>query len=465
MKKILILICFILACLTQKAQAAVLFSEIAWMGSPVSSADEWVELFNSGNENINLDGFVIESQSKKISISLSGQISSGGYFIIERTDDASEPTVGADLIASFGTGLNNSGDNIYLKDGSGQIIDSLLFSAGWPAGDNTTKDTMQKLSGAWVTMTKSPKSAPYGGTTNSDKDQVGELKEDIKSTNQTNSGSKPEPKINLSRFDISILGEQLAKVPLQIVIDNRDQAGVPFNYGIYKINFGDGFESIYKTNESVIHTYEYNGFYKITVRQYASEWSVVPIKENSLSISITDPQISIDTSRAPIVVIKNNSNKDIDLGQFILSSGSKAFRLPKDSIIFANKELWLSPNLTGFTNDDFKSLSLNSISGDVIYQNIFEPKKYFVVTNQQTKTAASKNISQNVLGLLDLENVLSENLTLANVNNSDLVKKQKPSTIWAWFLFGVLLIGGSMLFLKIRKSEISASEEFSFLEE
>lgn len=221
MKKIFIFVLFAIF-YTQSVYANVLFSEIAWMGSLNSSADEWIEIYNSGDSVVSVDGYIIESQSKKLLINLSGTIGPKEYFIIERTDDASEPTVKADLISSFGTGLNNSGDTIYLKNEAGQNIDSLLFVSGWPAGDNVTKQTMQILNGNWVTMDKSPKSAPTNGISfveNRKEIQTNvepENKETVKNTTTSSGGAKPEPKIILSRFNISLIGDQLANVPVEL---------------------------------------------------------------------------------------------------------------------------------------------------------------------------------------------------------------------------------------------------------
>ncbi len=143
------------------ARAAVVeISEIAWMGTQNSAQDEWLELYSS--DGAQLEGWTLIAADGGMTINLSGQISAGGYFLIERTDDNTLPNVSADLIVPFGNGLNNNGEHLILKDSSGAAVDSVDASSGWPAGDNSTKETMQKnSSGAWITAAGTPKAANY----------------------------------------------------------------------------------------------------------------------------------------------------------------------------------------------------------------------------------------------------------------------------------------------------------------
>lgn len=140
--------------------AGVEISEVAWMGTQNSAQDEWIELYSSGGAQ--LEGWTLVAADGGMTINLSGQISAGGYFLIERTDDNTLPNISADLIVPFGNGLNNNGEHLILKDSYGAVVDSMDASSGWPAGDNGTKETMQKSSsGAWITAAGTPKAANY----------------------------------------------------------------------------------------------------------------------------------------------------------------------------------------------------------------------------------------------------------------------------------------------------------------
>lgn len=127
----------------------VVINEIAWMGSKTSANDEWMELKNTTNQDINLAGWTLKSVDEKIKITLKGFVVAQGYFLMERTDDNSLPTIPADML--YTGALNNNGQYLKLYDSSNNVIDQANFPAKWPAGDNTTKQTMERSDGGWQT--------------------------------------------------------------------------------------------------------------------------------------------------------------------------------------------------------------------------------------------------------------------------------------------------------------------------
>jgi hypothetical protein len=446
------------------------------MGSSNSSADEWIELYNNGNE-VDLTGYVIESESKKISIKLSGLIANKAYYLIERTDENSVPNVVADLIATFGNGLSNAGDNLYLKNSDGQIVDSLNFSSGWPAGDNITKQTMQLVSGSWLTAEATPKKAPIGAqqqgdqSNNSDSNESGNANQNTNSSSTQKSGgsSYVAPK-NLSRFLINLGEEQLSQIPVNIEVDYRDDYGNKPSYGFYRVSFGDGIEKDFKLNEPISHIYEYKGDYKISVKFLESVWSIVPKKQASINVSINEPVIDIDINHAPILVVKNKSTKDIDLSNFnFVSSYSsvKSFNPPSGSVVFAGKEVWISPKVTGFVLEDFNSFKVLSKADGYVVYTLGNDKTVVKSVTEKNKIAKAINlVNQNINKPTELvqDNIKNDDLVASTVS-SDFAKQQKPNNLITWFLFGALVIAGSFVFIKLRKTEVEKANEFSLLEE
>ncbi len=150
---------------TARAQTAgILINEVAWMGTAESANNEWLELKNTGEAEVDLAGWILRATDGSPVINLAGKISAGGYFLLERTDDNTLPAVMADQI--YVGSLSNSGEILELLDASGAVVDRIDGSggppageAGWPAGDNATKATMErKADGTWQT------SAAPGGT-------------------------------------------------------------------------------------------------------------------------------------------------------------------------------------------------------------------------------------------------------------------------------------------------------------
>lgn len=125
----------------------VIINEIAWMGTINSANDEWIELFNNASDAINLNGWALKSPDEKIKIPLSGQLSASGFYLIERTDDNSAPNAAADII--YTGALPNSGIKLGLYDNFNNLIDEADCGAGWLAGNNETKQTMEREGGNW----------------------------------------------------------------------------------------------------------------------------------------------------------------------------------------------------------------------------------------------------------------------------------------------------------------------------
>ncbi len=128
----------------------IVINEIAWMGTATSSNDEWLELYNPTNAPVDLTGWTLKSKDGTPNISLSGTIVSFGFYLLERTNDS----VISDLIADkiYSGALGNGGESLELRDSSGNLEDSADFASGWPAGDNTTKSSMERIDSVnWAT--------------------------------------------------------------------------------------------------------------------------------------------------------------------------------------------------------------------------------------------------------------------------------------------------------------------------
>ena len=150
---------------------SIVINEIAWMGTEVGWRDEWIELRNMTNRDIDISGWIIENASKNhgpLEIPQDGKhtIFSNSYYLISyysKADNLLEPKTALDVIVDWrvkNMGIisfaNNYKDNgqLRLKDNYGTLIDQTLSPTdnNWPAGDNKTKQTMERTnSGNWQT--------------------------------------------------------------------------------------------------------------------------------------------------------------------------------------------------------------------------------------------------------------------------------------------------------------------------
>ena len=119
-------------------QPSIRFNEIAWMGTTTSANNEWIELYNATDAPIDVTGWTIKALDGSPNITLKGTIPAHRFFMLERTDDESAPTL-ADQI--YTGSLNNDGERLQLFDANNALIDEI---SGWTAGDNETKITMAR---------------------------------------------------------------------------------------------------------------------------------------------------------------------------------------------------------------------------------------------------------------------------------------------------------------------------------
>jgi hypothetical protein len=137
----------------------VVINEIAWMGSNVSSNDEWIELYNRGDAAQDLTGWSVVATDGTPAIELTGTVPAGGYYLLERQDDDSVPGETADLVYPFGNSLGNSGEVLELRNGASAVVDTVNGSDSWAiGGDNSSKETVQRTSdNLWFTAEGTPK--------------------------------------------------------------------------------------------------------------------------------------------------------------------------------------------------------------------------------------------------------------------------------------------------------------------
>jgi hypothetical protein len=116
----------------------IIFNEIAWMGSPSSSRAEWIEIKNNSSQDIDLTGWELVSASRKIKIvfSTGDTISARGLLMLSRVSS----TIGI----SYSGDLSNAGEVLAIVDPQCAVSDLLDASSGWPAGNNTTKQTLER---------------------------------------------------------------------------------------------------------------------------------------------------------------------------------------------------------------------------------------------------------------------------------------------------------------------------------
>jgi hypothetical protein len=113
-------------------QHSLLINEAAWAGTAADSSDEWIELWNPSDTAVDLSGWVL-TDGGDVRVLLTGVLSPGEYFVLERGADDTLSDIPADQI--YTGALSNSGEELLLLDPAGNEIDRAgARGRAWPAG-------------------------------------------------------------------------------------------------------------------------------------------------------------------------------------------------------------------------------------------------------------------------------------------------------------------------------------------
>jgi hypothetical protein len=430
------------------AKAEIVINEIAWMGTATDWRDEWIELYNNSSDDVDLTAWTLVVQDKKEIIFIDAAnkiIPAGGYYLIERTDDEALPQITADLTSSFGKGgLSNSGEILSLKDSLGNEVERLNFLNGWPAGDNSTKETMQRAGESWITAPATPKSANKESGNNSllkgsNKDEAS-VESSVDET-QPDSGSYSfinlQPKIYASAGEdrVSVAGAEI-----EFYGKAFNENGELLKNIRYLWTFGDGG---YKEGRVVKHTYRFPGRYNAVLNissgeTSASDNSFIEVVPNKVYVS------EVKSGRDSWIELYNDSSKRIDISFWKLTFIAPAllkenfFRFPDSTFILAKSYLTVPKSIFQFDLTPQKGTikllySNNSLADKFVYEGILKPEQSFskiegkIVIAEETpgrenkkseKTHNAKSAKDKQILEINSENNLEENGELFNFEKS-----------------------------------------------
>lgn len=134
----------------------VIFNEIAWMGRENATTHEWIELRNLSGKSVDLSGWQILNENERVHFTFPQKSElSDPYVVLAR--NAVKESAGAEYV--FTGSLRNSNEGLRLYDNECNLIDEIPVASSWPAGNNKTKQTMERnIDLSWKT------SVNLGGT-------------------------------------------------------------------------------------------------------------------------------------------------------------------------------------------------------------------------------------------------------------------------------------------------------------
>ncbi len=354
------LVAGVLFCIPELAAAKIVINEIAWMGTSLSANAEWIELANDSDAAESLDGFSLEAADGSPKIALKGSIAAKGFFLLERTSDASVPEASADQI--YSGSLGNDGELLVLKNASAAEVDRVDGSSGWKisgdavAGNNTTKETAQRTSAGWITAAATPRTAnAVAGTPpvspTEDQTQIATTSPETavsaspSSSSISNTLSAHSEPVRITavkeeiEFSVGAGRERLATIGTALSFKALSE-GSGGRLATYEWTFGDGAR---EQGSSVFHAYLFPGDYNVVLRAEAGADQAVA----RTRVRVVDPKFQLSVPAADQALLKNNASVEVNVGGWSLVAGSRTFVFPPDTILGARAAVSFPRVVTG----------------------------------------------------------------------------------------------------------------------
>ncbi len=330
------------------SEAAIVVSEVAWMGSTASANHEWIELQNTSSGDVDVTGWTV-SDGMNLTIPLTGTIPGNAYAVLERTGDVSAP--GTAFLIYTGA-LVNTGATLRITRSDGGLEDQVPGGENWQniGGDNVTKETAQYTTAGWVTGTPTPGAANSGTPRDEEDDDNEEDTDTSDDEDDTETETNTTPKNNVKkgssgdtvRLVLRDVSLQLEVTSQSVGYVNQEISFLVTPSGIgdvlvdslqYDWNFGDG--STAHTKESK-HSFRYPGKYVVTVYGGFKRQEQVARHE----ITILPVSLSLSTNKAGDVQVNNDSPYEIDVSGYQVK-GKRTFVFPKYSVILPKQTVTL----------------------------------------------------------------------------------------------------------------------------
>lgn len=453
----------LITCIPFFADASVLISEVAWMGSETDANAEWIELYNDGPSQ-DVSGWTLSATDGQPSITLSGVIGANVYALLERSDDSTMPAVSAFLI--YTGAMGNTGEILELRTSSGTLIDRVDGSGDWSiGGDNATKETLQRQGdpavGSWTTALATPK----GGILETQEETSSTVStEEAKSIHSYGGNiiygvpDKKEEKTYLEPALIIDVGDDEQTVTKDVSTDfiarTYKEGGKEIVSVEVEWNFGDG--SIGK-GKVVQHTYRYTGDYVVSAKATRTGFLEEISDEVRIIVHVVEPAVVITSVNSKYVEVENRSEELVELSGFVFVSENSHFRIPENTFVLPKAHVCLPSKTTNITTNG----SLHLFTPDGVLASTFGAVAPSPIIKKDNTTVASVYSSQpKVAQEQDVEDIslpnimtMQELFPTANAYEGNEQSGKEQGSMWWWLLGLVTAIATALVAILLFRHE------------
>lgn len=341
--KYIILFCFPLISL-----ADVNITEIMYDPEGTDGGREWMEVYNKSDVDIDLGNWkLLENDvNHKINSYEEGDtiVKPNSYAII--ADNASKflldyPAYSGILLDSVFS-LNNSGESLALIDNEGNQIEYIEYNVEIGGKDGSTLSLIGEV---YIDGSPTP------GFSNTATENVINTSSISKSSHRSPKKISNEEKV----ITLKVGAGRKRVVSINTPIKFEIVSNTKLSDNKTKWSFGDGHS---KSRKKVSHSYEFPGVYNVVVR--GEDGGEEAVSRTTVTVFKPDLSISEVNTQERYIVLRNEGNREINIGGFKLKGPDLSFRFPGDTIMSANSELYLSFN-TLWILDEVVILNIDSI--------------------------------------------------------------------------------------------------------
>jgi len=446
-----------LFCVPSFASAQVLINEIQI--SPIG--ERFIELYNSGNSNIDLTGWYIQRKtatgssfgSLVTSTQLNGKtINANNYFLVSRNQQA-----GPDILID---NLTLTESNIVrIRDSKGEDIDQIE----WTTIDEG-KSYQRISSGEWVVAIPTP--GVVNATGVSSQNQNTNVSSASPSLATPITASFPvEPQI----FADAGASVRTAPSGAPIVFTGRafGLKKEPIENARMVWSFGDGGRA---EGVSVAHTYYYPGDYVVVLDVASGYYSASDRATVRVSAPLVALSVGGDQTHS-FVTLENSGVDEIDLSDWQISSSGKIFVFPKNTILSSRKTLTLASEVTGLVTPVGSVAELFFPNGSHVSVKSAEKKELIASetpprkVEEEPKIKPTAQIRPTQTASPDQKASIAD--AFSDIQTS--LPTQKGDSAWYWYIGVAFLSAFALLGIRLTKGdEDKASitvEDFEIIEE
>ncbi|MFH0828701.1 MAG: PKD domain-containing protein [Candidatus Kerfeldbacteria bacterium] len=374
--------------LTLQAESAqtVVINELLWMGSPASSADEWIELRNMTDAVVDIGGWRLTrlssgSEAAMVTVPAGKSIAARGLFLISNfgSDSASTALAVAPDVVDSAVSLLNSGLQIKLYDAAGNMIDVADDGTGTPlAGTYESGKTYASMARNGL-----PGDGTKQGSWHASAIAVGFKQGTIPLGTPGSANDNVPP-------TVSAVPDQTATVGSQLTFDASDAIDVDGDALTYAWNFGDGATGDVATP---VHAYTAAGTFHGSLS--VSDGKILTVMTFTVTVTtvlatapVSGPSATTDkavagapsTGTALITELLPNPDAtqsefielhapdaDVDVSEWTLSdNGGTVYSVPKGSIVTRSSFLVIDRTKSRIAlNNDGDGVTLKRPDGTV----------------------------------------------------------------------------------------------------